>query len=109
MDLRGQTERAILVGATETSRYRKYIYVSIWLSASDFDEYRWHRRSVVFVSCPISVLLLDEIFLCNLLTVLFLFIKSRSGKAHLTIHEQFQITYYTIIYERGETFDTTNT
>ena len=87
MDLRGQTERAILVGATETSRYRKYIYVSIWLSASDFDEYRWHRRSVVFVSCPISVLLLDEIFLYNLLTVLFLFIKSRSGKAHLTIHD----------------------
>lgn len=74
MDLRGQTERAILVGATETSRYRKYIYVSIWLSASDFDEYRWHRRSVVFVSCPISVLLLDEIFLCNLLTVLFSFL-----------------------------------
>ena len=49
--------------------------------------YLKHRRSVVFVSCPISVLLLDEIFLCNLLTVLFLFIKSSLGKAHLTIHD----------------------
>jgi hypothetical protein len=97
MDLRGQTERANLVGATETSRYRKYIYVSIWLSASDFDEYRWHRRSVVFVSCPISVLLLDEIFFMQSSDGAFSFYKKQlrqSAPHHTSTISNNLLNYY---------------